>query len=270
METPPTVKHPTSPIHVLLREKELLGFFLTGHPLSLYESILARLSCVPLKQIPALDHDSVIRCSFVVETVATRIAQRSQKKFAILTVSDGLERYELPIWADMYESCSHLLNENQLLYAVLHVEKKDDELRLSCKWLNDLTKADDHMISDCDAAYDRAKLQVQRFALAKQRNEGKQQEKAGGAAVTKASEPKKQVMAVELGFDTIDLAELLQIKQILSQNPGPVAVRMGFRVKDAVNPVLHLDETQGIQPSEECIKALKQVKGVNGITLGVA
>ena len=57
------------------------------------------------------------------------IASKSQKKFAILMISDGIERQELPVWSDLYEEKSHLLKENQLLYAVLQVDKKEEELQ---------------------------------------------------------------------------------------------------------------------------------------------
>ena len=109
-------------------------------------------------------HDTVFRSAFIVESVQIRIAAKSQKKFAILTISDGIERQELPVWADLYEEKSHLLHENQLLYAVLQMDKKGEELRLSCRWLDDLTKADEEMIEACDKAYDKAKHQASRMA----------------------------------------------------------------------------------------------------------
>ena len=45
---PPNVMQKTSRIQQLLKEKELVGFFLTGHPLDGYKQILQRLSCVSL------------------------------------------------------------------------------------------------------------------------------------------------------------------------------------------------------------------------------
>ena len=65
-----------------------------------YKHILQRLSCVPLSHIDQMDHDMVFRSAFIVESVQIRIASKSQKKFAILTISDGMERQELPIWAE--------------------------------------------------------------------------------------------------------------------------------------------------------------------------
>src|SRR5262249_37378120 len=137
---PPQVVKPTSKGDILKKEKELLGFFLTGHPMDAYHNVLQRLSCTSLCEVENLEHNGVIRSAFIVETVQTRISQKNQKKFAILNISDGMETYELPIWADLYEEKSALLQENQLLYAVLQVDRREENLRLSCRWLEDLTK----------------------------------------------------------------------------------------------------------------------------------
>ena len=48
---PPEVKNRTSKLQMLLKEKELLGFFLTGHPLNAYGEVLKRLSAISLDQI---------------------------------------------------------------------------------------------------------------------------------------------------------------------------------------------------------------------------
>ena len=50
-------------------------------------------------------------------------------------ISDGEEKIELPIWPDLYDEKSYLLEENQLLYAVLQKECKDGEEKISCRWL---------------------------------------------------------------------------------------------------------------------------------------
>ena len=71
-----------------------------------------------------MNHDTVFRSAFIVESVQVKIASKSQRKFAILMVSDGIERQELPIWFDLYDEKSHLLHENQMLYAVLQVDKE--------------------------------------------------------------------------------------------------------------------------------------------------
>ena len=103
-------------------------------------------------------------CILLLKNQKIKTWSSSNKKFAILNISDGLARFELPIWPELYEKSGHLLKENQLLYAVLQVDKSyGDETKLNCRWVDDLTKADEAMIEECDKAYNRAKQMTIRF-----------------------------------------------------------------------------------------------------------
>lgn len=144
--TPPKVLEQVSKDAVLLKEKELLGFFLTGHPMDRYQNRIKELACIGFLQVEEMPHDTVFRAAFMVETVQTKIASKSQKKFAILTINDGYLTFELPIWPDMYEEKGHLIAENRLLFAVLQVDKKMDALQLRCVWFDDLKEADEAMV----------------------------------------------------------------------------------------------------------------------------
>ena len=105
-------------------------------------------------------------------------------------ISDGVERYELPVWSDLYDEKSHLLKENQLLYAVLQVERKEGAIRLSCKWLEDLSRTDEAVILACDQAFDKAKHQSYRSAQFK----NNPPKKEGAAPAESKSPPKKEVV----------------------------------------------------------------------------
>ncbi|WP_068467055.1 DNA polymerase III subunit alpha [Candidatus Protochlamydia phocaeensis] len=252
---PPEVKQKTPSQEVLRKEKALLGFFLTGHPMDEYKGILQRLSCIPLRRIDQMDHDTVFRSAFIVESIQVRLSAKSQKKFAILTISDGIERQELPIWPDLYEEKSHLLQENQLLYAVLQVDKKGDELRLSCRWLDDLTKANEEMIEACDKAYDKAKHQITRHAYnasANGKNNGDKAktEKNAKPATTK-EEPAMQTISIKLDADRARLSHILKLKNIFNECCGTTPVQILFHNQAKLLATLHIDGKWGIAFNEQ-------------------
>ena len=141
-----------------------------------FKDILQRLSCVPLSVVAEQMNETAVRAAFLVEGVQTRISQKGQRKFAIVQISDGMEHLEMMVWPDLYEACQELLAENQLLYAVLHVDRRDGALRVAASWLGDLTRADEAMIHDCDNAFDKEKLKIQRFAHSKNKGTGKAKE----------------------------------------------------------------------------------------------
>ncbi len=158
------------PLQMLRREKELLGFYLTGHPLDGFRPLLQKLSCTSLGDI---DKSMTVRTAFIVEEVSTKISSKSQKKFAILKISDGGDRLELPIWPEMFEQHASLLVENQLLAAVLHVEKQDEDFKLTCKWLGDLSTVDEAAIEASNAALEASKSQFKSMARASKKEEKK-------------------------------------------------------------------------------------------------
>lgn len=260
----PKVTKPRSTIQTLLREKELLGFFLTGHPMDSYRHTLRQLSCVALQQIEGLDHDTVCRAAFIVEKVQVRIASRSQKKFAILVISDGVERYELPVWPELFEKTAHLLGENRLIYAVLHVEKPDGAVKLGCRWLDDLTQANEAMLKTCDEVYDREKLRIAKFA----------QRKAAGWVPSESKkanreQEKKEIskIRVELNADQAKLSQILRLKSCLSSQPGPASVEIDFCAKTRTLATLHVDTRYSVQCDDKLKKQLLAIPMVDAVHL---
>ncbi len=256
--TPPEVKIATPKQHMLLREKELLGFFLTGHPMDVYAHLLNRLSCIPLRRVEDLDHDAVFRSAFLVETVRVLFSSKSQRKFAILMISDGIESMELPIWPELYEEKHALIRENQLLYAVLQVDRSEGTPRLSCRWFDDLTQANEAAVLQCDQAFDRAKKMVQRMAHVKK----------NGKAKTAAKPPEKKTMAVvkkaslKLDADKVRLSHILHLKELFEKHRGQNPLQVDFVAEGRFLAALHIDLPWGIETTGDLQKKLKECEGV--------
>ena len=253
-DLPPEIEEKEDKQKILKREKELLGFYLTGHPMDEYRTIMQRLSCVPLNHFSTLDKGAVVRCAFIIEIINVKIGQKNQRKFAILTISDGIERFELPIWSDLYEEKQHLLVENQLLYAVLVVDREDEEtIRLQCKWLGDLTQASDEMIRECDTAYDKAKIHV-KMAESRQR----MQEKA--PAAPKKEAPK--MLRLRLDAEIVRLSHVLELKKIFRSHSGSTAVKLEFFNQEGILGNIEIDSSWGIEHSTKLEAELKRISSV--------
>lgn len=251
--TPPYVKYPTSKAELLLKEKALLGFYVTGHPMDVYQPILQRLSCVPLRKVEEMDHNHLFRSAVIIEAASTRISAKSQKKFAILTVSDGVATFELPIWPELYEEKGHLLKENQLLYTILHVEKGEEETKLTCKWLEDLTLVSEEMIALCDQQFDKARQSIERLQYAKQKR-----------AETPKKEEKKEKndpIILEINASACRLTHIVQLKELFASSRGPSPIRLIFKEEGAPLATLHIDPPWGITSSSELQLKIKEILG---------
>lgn len=262
----PKVRFARSSLESLLKEKELLGFFLTGHPMDAYREIMPKLSCVSLDQVEMMSHDAVFRAALIIESVQTRVSSKTQKKFAILMVSDGIDRFELPIWSEIYDEKSYLLQENQLIYVVLQVDKKEEVTRLTCRWLDDLTKADEKMIEACDRAYDRAKYQVSKSIKSKSANMTQTSKKPSDNSVEgKAAVQKREELKIVVDAHAMRLSHVMKMKELFAQHRGVTPVQISFQVDKQEIACIQIDTRWGVVMSEKLQQDLRQIPTIKEI-----
>ncbi|MEM6823428.1 MAG: OB-fold nucleic acid binding domain-containing protein, partial [Verrucomicrobiota bacterium] len=94
----------------LAAEKDLLGYYFSGHPIDEYEEDLRAfrtLSTVELNEEP---DQSPVRLAGLLMAKEVRIAQRSQKPFARLQLEDRTGAFEIMIWPEMYQEIGEKLN----------------------------------------------------------------------------------------------------------------------------------------------------------------
>jgi len=239
-QAPPPVLRPSSKMQILQREKELLGLYLTGHPMDSYKDALQRISCVPFREFETLPNSALIRIAFVVEALQVKVSNKNQRKFAILTISDGFERFELPIWAEMYEEKSALLRENQLLYGVFSFERKGEVVNLSCKYLDDLITIDEAKLKMCDEVFDRLKMQ----SKTEPKWKSAAKEKKGELSVEKEV---ISLLKLRIDADRVRLSEILALKQLFRQHPGQSPIELHFQAGAKSLGIIHIDASWGVK-----------------------
>ena len=245
--TPPKVTKTTSVMDDLFKQKELLGFFLTGHPLDHYKDLLLRAGALPLNH-PS-EEATVYRSAFLVEEIKTRFASKSQKKFAILTVSDKEDRIELPVWPELYEKLGEHLFENKLYLGVIETSGTTDDRRLSALWFQELSQVDEAALAECDREYDRGKS---RQEFRKNLPKEKPQEK-------KAEEPAKNMGPIKIKGDLrrMRLSHILALKKLLRAHPGKRPVTFEFHVEGAEKASVEIPESWGIDVTPALFEKIK-------------
>jgi DNA polymerase-3 subunit alpha len=200
-----------------------------------------------------MDHDAVFRAAFILETVQVRIAHKSQRKFAICTISDGALRFEMSIWSDLFEEKGSLLKENQLLYAVLQIDKRDENLRINCRWFDDLTQVNIETINACDSAYDKAKMQINRAFVVKEKNPVQKNE------TIKKMDP----INLSVNLNSARLSSILQLKSVFRAHLGSCPVNLSFEKEGKKLAVLSIDNAWGVTNSPEFKKQLASLSFVS-------
>lgn len=219
------------------KEKELLGVYLTEHPLDSYKKILTRLSCISFSLFPSMPHGSVVRAAFIIDHVTIKLSSRDQRKFAILRISDGVDFYELPIWPEVFSKHSSLLEENQLIYAILIIDKREQQLKLSCKWLEDLTTMNEETLSKCDEIYDKIKMKLANSSFL-QLDEKKNT--IGKKLSTKKTSKQKPLLEITLNIEKIKFSHILKLKRFFEKQRGPTSIKLSFTFKGNHLGIIHV------------------------------
>ncbi|MCH9621230.1 MAG: DNA polymerase III subunit alpha [Chlamydiia bacterium] len=225
-------------------EKELLGFYVTGHPLGSYKEAVDKLKCKNFEAAMEGENAEVFKIPFVMDSVSVRVSQRTKKKFAICIASDDDHRMDLPVWPDLYERIASDLEENALYIGIVAVDKRDGNVRLSCK---DLFKLEDieEKTKEIETAYKKAS----RMSKKKADLEVKEQ---------------KQMIPIKIhvDLDKITMKGVTSLRDGIKQSPGNRPVEIIFISKEVKKAKIYIEETKGIDPSEEMKKKLKQLQAV--------
>ncbi|MBS0654377.1 MAG: DNA polymerase III subunit alpha [Verrucomicrobia bacterium] len=243
----PACPNPRSTEELLFREKELLGFFLTGHPLDGYRPILSRLGCVPLSDIETMPVGTVFRTAFVIEEVMPRFSSKTQKKFVIMTIADaGVGKYELPVWPELYEELQLLLVENRLVWGVLSKDPREgDTSQLTCRWLGELKTVDEKQLQLADAAYDKAKQQISRPRKQANSSSSPKSDKEPAKTKPQASEA-PPLFAIDLDIDQLRASHILRLQALLNSSPGTVPVALSFHSEAQEVATLLVSTNRGV------------------------
>ena len=270
---PPEVLEPTPIEQMYIREKVLLGFFLTGNPLDPYKKWFSTLSCVLLRALEHVPHDFLFRTAVWVETIEVRVAASTQKKFAILTLADGTDNVESMIWSDLYEANRALLQENQLLYLIMRMDRREGKVKLHTVWMADLTRVDEAMIQEADRAYEAASAQAQRTP-AKTTKQGSSSTSFRAKAPTSGSVsastiPIKRVTEVTtmpcytiaLDIEAVRLSHFLQMTEWFQEHPGKSTVRLSFHAPHKGNEAIayvHVDPAIQVAAEEPLLEEIAE------------
>ncbi len=254
---PPPVLHPSSKMELLQREKELLGFYLTGHPMDNYRNSLSRLSCVPFKEFERMPEGTYVRAAFIIETIQVKIASKSQRKFAILIISDGIERFEMPVWPDLFEEKAAILREAQLLYGIIQLERREGSLSLQVRFLDELSGVDEAKIKSFDDLFDRLKAQSKQGRPMYSRSKT-QQPKPEQRAPQPKEEP-IQKLRMRADAKRLRLSHIVALKKIFRQFPGKSPIEIRFESDGRKMGTLQVDSSWGVKTDVAFRKKLEEL-----------
>jgi DNA polymerase III subunit alpha len=117
---------PEWPQHELLaHEKELLGFYITGHPLTPFADVLEKYTLHNSKTAAALAPRTMTRIGGIISAVQQGMSKKSGKPYAMITLEDLEGSFTMLCMNENYDKFRHLLEANKALLVVGEVNNDD-------------------------------------------------------------------------------------------------------------------------------------------------
>lgn len=116
----------------LVHEKELLGFYVTGHPLDVYQEALETGEYSSVADLSRLSENSTtMKMAGMLISVEKRFTKTEGKPFAVVVLEDYTGSIEMSVWNETFVKVSELLNVGAVVSLSVRVTKRDESLRIS-------------------------------------------------------------------------------------------------------------------------------------------
>jgi len=127
----PEKQLPEWPQHEMLaHEKELLGFYVTGHPLTPFEAILKKYALHQSSELGELKNREMTRIGGLVGAVQKGISKKSNKPYALATVEDLTGSVQVLCLNENYDKFRDLLVANKPLLITGEVNVSEDKPKI--------------------------------------------------------------------------------------------------------------------------------------------
>jgi len=130
------------PQHELLaQEKELLGFYVTGHPLTPYAGILERYSLASTRTLAGLENRSLTRIGGMIAAVQNGISKASGKPYSLATLEDLEGAVPVLCFNESYDKYREHLQPGKAVLAIGEIHTGDDKPKLFAQEIIPLDEA---------------------------------------------------------------------------------------------------------------------------------
>jgi DNA polymerase-3 subunit alpha len=110
-------------------EKELLGFYVSGHPLDAYVDLFAAKNYRSIASLSELDDRATFKIAGAIVEVEKKFTRREGKPFAVIWVEDLTDMLEVVVWNEVYLKISDTLAAGGVVEIRGTLDKRDDALR---------------------------------------------------------------------------------------------------------------------------------------------
>jgi DNA polymerase-3 subunit alpha len=119
--------------NLLQFEKELLGFYVSGHPLNAYEGLIDAINTFPVTELLNQPDRTEFRLCGIAGSIAKRLSKKDNRPWASFTLSTKQAALPLNMFADGYANYGTALGENALVLVQGNIIVNHEGARVNVK-----------------------------------------------------------------------------------------------------------------------------------------
>ena len=125
----------------LAAEKELLGFYVSGHPLNPFSPILKQYGLGNTESVATLPDRSMTRIGGMISAIQQGFSKKSGKPYAMITLEDLQGQLQILCMNDQYDKHRHLFEANRTIMVIGEVNNAEDRPKIFPQEIMDLEEA---------------------------------------------------------------------------------------------------------------------------------
>jgi len=110
-------------------EKELLGFYVSGHPLDAYADVFAAKNYRSIASLGELGDRAQFKIAGAIVEVEKKFTKKEGKPFAVLWLEDLMDTLEVVVWNEVYLKVSDILVPGRVVELKATLDRRDEMLR---------------------------------------------------------------------------------------------------------------------------------------------
>lgn len=123
----------------LRREKEALGFYITGHPLAGYSTEIKRFASCPIQDLPGQNDKTQVKLAGVIEELKIKRTKKGDK-MATVNLEDLTGSTEVIIFPDLFQRSAHILKDDAPLLVTGNVEVNENTAKIIAQEISALAE----------------------------------------------------------------------------------------------------------------------------------
>ena len=127
-EVPDIPEWPES--QLLASEKEMLGFYITKHPLSRFEKLLNNYSSSPIASLSTLRDGEEVRLGGIISKAKITTTRRTGEKMAIISLEDLTGTVETLVFPRTFQKFSNLIAVDSMVFITGKMNLREEEPKL--------------------------------------------------------------------------------------------------------------------------------------------